>query len=86
MWTDFVRVWANFKTITGSAFSNSEFVSGDIEVDRVTTSIRVRWRTDLRSDMRVVYNGKVYDIKAVLPDEEMREFLDLAVSEGANKG
>ena len=85
-WVNHARVWANFKTITGSAFSNQEFISGDVEVDRVVTSIRIRYREDLKSDMRVVYRGKYYDIKAVLPDEEFREYLDISVSEGANLG
>jgi len=85
-WVDHARVWANWKTITGSALSNQEFITGDIEVDRVVTSIRIRYREDLKSDMRVVYRGKFYDIKAVLPDEEFREYLDISVAEGANLG
>jgi SPP1 family predicted phage head-tail adaptor len=86
VWLDHARVWANFKTITGSAFSHQEFIAGDVEVGPVTTSVRIRFRTDIETDMRLVYDGKIYDIKAVLPDEDRREYCDLAVVEGVNKG
>ena len=40
-------------------------------------SIRIRRRDDITAAMRVVHGAKVYDIKAVLPDEHGRGFLDL---------
>lgn len=85
-WKTFAKPWVNFKTITGSAAAQQEFVTGDIEIDRVTTSIRMRFRTDIDATMRVLYRGEVYDIKAVLPDEEFQEYMDLAVAKGASQG
>ncbi len=74
---------ANISTQTGLGAVGSEFVSGGGEQSRATASIRIRYRTDITSDMRVVYQEKTYDIHNVLPDEDGREYCDLVVSQGA---
>jgi SPP1 family predicted phage head-tail adaptor len=43
----------------------------------VRASIRIRYRTDVTARMRVVYGSTVYEIKAVLPDEERKQHVDL---------
>lgn len=85
-WVEVFTTWASIKTINGSGFVNQEFAAGDTEVSRATASIRMRFRDDIDAAMRVMYRGKAYDIKVVLPDEVNREFVDLGVAVGANQG
>ena len=85
-WSDVCCVWANFKTISGTGFVNQEFVAGGQEVSRSTASVRIRFRDDIQAGMRVILDGRYYDIKVVLPDEEWREYVDLGVAFGANDG
>ena len=80
-WIKFADAWANIKTVNGR-----EYATSDSEASEVTTSIRIRYRTDLTAKMRVVYKNTIYSIVAVLPDEAGREYVDLACSSGVNDG
>lgn len=85
-WSTVATVWGNVRTITGSGFVNSEFQSGGTEISRTTASIRIRKRHDITHDMRALVGSTVYDIRAVLPDEEGDEYMDLACAIGASEG
>ncbi len=71
-WSTFAQTWANIRFLNGV-----ESVKADAEVSVSKASIRIRYRQDITNAMRVVYNGITYEIKAVLPDEERREHVDL---------
>lgn len=85
-WSDVATVYAHVKTITGSGFVNNEMPAGGTEISRTTASIRIRRRRDVTHGMRVLLGESIYDIRAVLPDEEGDEFVDLACAIGANEG
>lgn len=80
-WVDFDSVWADVRYMNGRQYTTS-----NAEASSATVSIRVRYRTDLSSIMRVVHGVTIFDILAVLPDEEDRDHLDLACSTGVNNG
>ena len=80
-WEPVATVWANVKTVTGSAFNERQ--AGGTEISAGNTSIRIRARDDIEPTMRVIYRGKVYDIRAVLRDDTSGEFVDLSVTTGA---
>lgn len=85
-WKDVaVSVWASIRTLSGSGFINQEFVAGGAEISRATASIRIRKRSGITHDMRVLHKDVVYDIKQVLPDPD-GIYIDLACATGANKG
>jgi len=71
-WTVFATVWASIKHPTGI-----QAVRADAEASIVKASIRIRYRLDVVAGMRVMHAGRVYDIKAALPDEEKRQHVDL---------
>ena len=71
-WTEVATVWANIKHKSGS-----EAMKADQDVSIVQASIRIRRRTDVTAAMRVYHGATVYEIKAVLPDEERRDHVDL---------
>lgn len=85
-WTDVCTVWCNVRTISGSGFVNNEMQAGGTEISRTTASIRIRMRRGITHGMRALVGDSIYDIRAVLPDEDGQEYLDLACALGANEG
>lgn len=81
VWTTLATVWANVRFLNGI-----ETVKSDAPVSVAKASIRIRRRTDVTAGMRAVLGSTIFDIRAVLPDEESRERLDLACEQGANLG
>lgn len=80
-WIDVATVWANVAHKSGL-----ETLKSDADVSIVKASIRIRRRTDVTAGMRVLCDGKVYDIRAVLDDVAGRVFVDLVCETGANQG
>lgn len=72
-WSDLVTVWANILHKNGA-----ESIRADKDTSINQASIRIRRRTDVTPAMRVYHGSTVYQIKAVLPDEQDRERLDLS--------
>ena len=71
-WSEVCAVWGDIRHVSGL-----EQIRADGTISRVRASIRIRRRDDITAAMRVVHGAKIYDIKAVLPDEHGRGFLDL---------
>lgn len=72
-WADVATVWAHIRHLSGV-----ESIKADADTSVVKASVRIRRRTGVDAGMRVYHGSTVYEIKAVLPDEESRERLDLA--------
>lgn len=66
------KVWASIRNLSGV-----EAIKAGAEASVVQSSIRIRYRTDVTSAMRVVHGTTTYQIKAVLPNEQERDRLDL---------
>ncbi|MFY1954966.1 phage head closure protein [Achromobacter xylosoxidans] len=71
-WIEHAATWANVRFPSGSAT-----IKAGSDVSLVRASMRIRFRDDIRSDMRVVTSGMVFDIQSVLPDLSGREYVDL---------
>ncbi len=71
-WVDHDTVWANFRRPTGLGA-----IKADADVSLLKASVRIRYRNDISDAMRIVYAGAVFDIKAVIPDLDRREHVDL---------
>lgn len=77
-WTNLIatgdgKVWANVLYLNGA-----ETLKADSPTSIAKASIRIRRRTDVAPGMRVVLGTTIFQIKAVLPDEESKKFVDLA--------
>jgi SPP1 family predicted phage head-tail adaptor len=80
------EVWASIETMKGMEYlASAEFHAG------VTTRIRVRWREDLTSAMRVVFRlmhgdtvvrETIYDIQSVLPQYQSMSEIYLMCADG----
>lgn len=72
VWVDVCKPWANIRHLSGA-----EAIKADAVASTVRASIRIRYRTGIDAGMRVLHGTTVYTIKAVMPDEARREFIDL---------
>lgn len=72
-WADVATVWANIRNLSGI-----ESIKAGADTSIVKASIRIRMRNDINAGMRVFYGAKEYDIKAVLPDEQAKDKMDLS--------
>ena len=64
-WATLSREWARVEGISGR-----EFIAAGAEQSATTVRVTLRFRADLDATMRFRHSGKVYSIKAVLPDNE----------------
>ena len=65
-------IWGNIRFGSGS-----ETIRAGQVASKAQASIRIRWRTGITAEMRAVCDGVIYEIKAVLPDRQRREYVDL---------
>lgn len=72
-WSDVATVYANLRYMNGV-----ETIKADAETSKARVSVRIGYRTDVTSAMRVLHGATVYRIEAVLPDEVGRKHVDLA--------
>jgi SPP1 family predicted phage head-tail adaptor len=72
-WSDFATEWADIRHQSGL-----ETIKADAVTSTVRASIRIRYRSDLNSGMRVLHGATAYNILAVLPDLARKEYVDLA--------
>ncbi|WP_231408994.1 phage head closure protein [Ralstonia solanacearum] len=66
--------------------SGREAMAAGKETATRQVSLRIRYRTGITAAWRVIYDGQIGDITAVLPDEAGREHVDLLVEIGASRG
>ena len=80
-WQTVATVWASIIKKSGL-----ETIRSNMEMSIVQASIRVRYRTDIKANMRVVYLNEVFDIRAVMPDTAKRKYADLLCEIGVSNG
>lgn len=71
-WVTHAVVYAHVRHLSGL-----ETIKAGAEAAIGKASIRILYRTDVTAAMRVVLGSTVYQITAVLPDEERRAHVDL---------
>lgn len=81
VWTDYLVVWASVDPVTGK-----EPFLAQQKMSVVSHKIRIRYRSGITADMRVVHAGRYFDIIAPLNWGERNRELLLLCEEGANEG
>ena len=62
-WSDVATVWASVEPVSG----NERWIGQmDVRVASRTTRIRMRYRTGITEQMRVVYGEQVMDVRSVI--------------------
>lgn len=72
VWVDVCKPWASIRHLSGT-----ETIKADAATSTVRASIRIRYRSGIDASMRVLHGETVYAIKAVMPEEARREYVDL---------
>lgn len=88
-WTTLATVWANVRPMSGREFVAGQRTGGGTttqQLGEVTTTFQIRYRSDVVEKMRISYDSKTYNIRAVLPSEDRKRFLTLACTEGTDSG
>lgn len=62
-WVDYATPWAGQKALSGREF----FAAAAVNAEN-TVRYEIRYRTDIRPDMRIVDKGQIYNITACIDD------------------
>ncbi|WP_298929233.1 phage head closure protein [uncultured Ramlibacter sp.] len=71
-WATFLSPWANVRYLSGT-----ESIKANAVTPTARASIRIGYRADVTTAMRVQLGATVFEILAVLPDEQRKEHTDL---------
>jgi len=77
-WGDVLTAWAEIAPLSG----REVFAAGHLE-GHVTHKITMRYQSGITTDMRVSFNGRLFNIRAVMNVDESNRWLELVVEEGA---
>ncbi|MCM3599006.1 phage head closure protein [Metabacillus idriensis] len=75
-WENVISVWAMNKTVSGREY----FQAAATQNDRTSRWI-IRFHPGLSEDMRIVFEGKYFEIEAILTDDELKNTLTIVSKE-----
>lgn len=83
-----VKTWSTFTTVQAAVepMSGREFFDNQQINDETTTRITIRYIPGVTAKMRVVYDSKYYNIRAILNVGERDRELRLMCTDGVNLG
>lgn len=77
-WNDMADIWAEVTPLRGQ-----EALQGmQLQASQAVRFV-IRWRSGVTAAMRISYNGRIYNIRAVINPQEKFEMLELLAEEGA---
>ncbi|MDA0780803.1 MAG: phage head closure protein [Rickettsiales bacterium] len=83
-WTDFMSVWAKIEDISKSGGRNlgaEKTFSGQLKNTR-SYRITIRYISGVTTDMRVLFDSRVFNIRSVINVNERNEMLQIFAEEG----
>lgn len=75
-WEDFTTVYSSIEPLRGQ-----ELFASQQTYNKVISKIRLRYIAGIKTDMRVNYNGRLFDIEAIINIRELNKELHLVCSE-----
>ncbi len=75
-WSDLAEIWARIRPVSGV-----ELVLGEQRQHRVTHEIAIRYRLGVQPNQRLIHDGRVFSILAVVNPAERNVFLILHCEE-----
>lgn len=67
-------------------FSGKEFIASQSAQSLVQGRMTIRWQPGIDESQRVLWDGAIFNIQAVLPDSTNRRWLTFMYSKGTNDG
>ena len=80
-WATFATVWAAIMPLRGR-----DLVAAQAAQNETTVRFNIRWITGLTESMRIIYNGKNYDITALIDIDEKHVEYDIMAKTGLSEG
>jgi len=80
-WADFTKVWAAVWPLKGR-----ELFAAQAAKSETTVRFNIRWIAGLSESMRIVYNGKNYDITGLINIGERNVEYDIMAKTGLSEG
>lgn len=77
-WTNLATLWAEIVPVSGQKIYAAEHLEGHI-----THQITMRYYAGVTTDMRLLYNSRVFNIRLVRNLEEENRWTELLVEEGS---
>jgi SPP1 family predicted phage head-tail adaptor len=75
-WVDIATVWSAIEPLSGREYFAAKQVNAE-----VSAKITIRYRKDVSPDMRVIYDGRIFEVLSVINPKERRESLVLMCRE-----
>lgn len=79
-WLDVATVWAQVHTVRGREF----FAAAQTQQEQ-TVKVRIRYRSGVTTDMRLMWEGRPHDITGVIPVGR-RDMLEIMCLQGVKDG
>ena len=80
-WSDLVTAWASIEPLEGR-----ELVTAQALRAETTHKVTIRYRAGITTAMRIVYQGRIFNILSSLDDAMNHVMLQMLCSEGLNEG
>jgi len=80
-WQDVATVWAAVEPLRGSERYRAQQVQAEL-----SHKVTMRYRAGVKPQMRLLHNGRVLNIEAVIDAEERHRWLELLCSEVIRDG
>jgi SPP1 family predicted phage head-tail adaptor len=80
-WADVAAVWAAVEPLRGREYFTAAAVNQEN-----TVRFRMRYRPGVTSEMRVLYDGRIYDINSVIDVNESHQEIQLMCEEVSGDG
>lgn len=75
-WKEFKKAWAMIKTVSGREY----LAAASVQAERTYRFI-IRYTKGINEKMKIEYDGRLFDIKSVLNDDEERKTLTIIATE-----
>jgi len=76
-WAPVASVWAHINPV-----SAREFTSAEQRAEKVTHTITLRFRNDIDATMRLIGEGRIFNIEAIINEAERDQWLVCSCVEG----
>lgn len=80
-WVDICTVWASVEPLRGREFFRAQTIHAE-----VTTRITIRYKGGISPKMKVVFDGRCFDILSVINPEEKNKEIHLMCKESITGG
>ena len=71
-WQDMIECWASVVPLTGREFFYSHQIKAEI-----THRVKIRYREDVTTKMRIKYEDRILEIESILDKKERHEELEI---------